>query len=129
VVKPSVKPVNTAEQGEAAAAEEEVEDEAAAAADVMCSLGELTEQLAGAASDADEAEEEKENEGEATATSPKKAAAAPAAPAAVPGRKKKVLTVAAAPAGTNHPCPSCGYRCCASCDALVGGCVPASECR
>jgi hypothetical protein len=66
----------------------------------MCSLGELTEQLAGATSDAEDADDAEEKEGEAT--SPKKAApapAAPAAPAAVPGRKKKVLTVAAAPAG------------------------------
>ncbi|KAF6254522.1 hypothetical protein COO60DRAFT_311398 [Scenedesmus sp. NREL 46B-D3] len=73
-------------------------DEAAAAADVTCCLGELTEQLAGAASDAEEADEQG---GEGEATSPKKAAApaataAPAAPAAL-ARKKKALTVAPAP--------------------------------
>jgi hypothetical protein len=63
-------------------------------------------------SDADEAEEEG-REGDGEATSPKKAAAAPAAPAAVPGCKKKVLTVAGAPAGAHHVCS------CAACDGIV----------
>uniref|UniRef100_A0A383VNM5 HMG box domain-containing protein n=1 Tax=Tetradesmus obliquus TaxID=3088 RepID=A0A383VNM5_TETOB len=76
-----------AEEAAAAAAAADEDEEVTAAAEVMSSLGELTEQLAGAASDAEE---------EAEGVSPKKAAA-PAARAA-PARKKKALTVAAAPA-------------------------------